>query len=90
VTSFKLISLLIANFCHVPSSRTREWLPQIAHFNIFVLAHKNANEPAGFLPVWQKPGSCVMADVIGFCGKLLELSVKCLVLWQINTVLHLP
>jgi hypothetical protein len=32
--------------------------------------------------VWQKPGSCVMADVIGFCGKLLELSVKCLVLWQ--------
>jgi hypothetical protein len=73
VTSFKLfyelISLLIANFCHVPSSRTREWLPQIAHFNIFVLAHKNANEPAGFLPVWQKPGSCVMADVIGFCGK---------------------
>jgi hypothetical protein len=56
VTSFKLISLLIAIFCHVPSSRAREWLPQIAHFNIFVLAHKNANEPAGFLPVWQKPG----------------------------------
>jgi hypothetical protein len=26
--------------------------------------------------VWQKPGSCVMADVIGFCGKLLELSVS--------------
>jgi hypothetical protein len=46
VTSFKLISLLIENFCHVPSTRTREWLPQIAHFNIFVLAHKNANEPA--------------------------------------------
>ena len=23
-----------------------KWLPQIAHFNIFVLAHKNANEPA--------------------------------------------
>jgi hypothetical protein len=35
---------------------------------------------AGLLPVLQKPGSCVMADVIGFCGKLLELSVKCLVL----------
>jgi hypothetical protein len=89
VTSFKLISLLIENFCHVPSTRTREWLPQIAHFNIFVLAHKNANEPAGFLPVWQKPGRTpaavvlsVMADVIGFCGKLLVLSVKCLVLWQ--------
>jgi hypothetical protein len=83
VTSFKLISLLIENVCHVPSSRTREWLPQIAHLNIFVLAHKNANEPAGFLPVWQKPGSCVIADVIGFCGKLLVLSVKCLVLWQL-------
>jgi hypothetical protein len=55
VTSFTLISLLIENFCHVPSSRTREWLPQIDHFNMFVLAHKNANEPAGFLPVWQKP-----------------------------------
>ena len=82
VTSFKLISLLNANFCHVPSTRTREWLPQIAHFNIFVLAHKNANEPAGFLPgsagvaeTRQNSGSCVMADVIGFCGKLLELSV---------------
>jgi hypothetical protein len=79
--SFKLISLLIANFCHVPSSRTREWLPQIAHVNIFVLAHKNANEPAGFLKVWQKPGR-TPAAVIGFCGTLLELSVKCLVLWQ--------
>jgi hypothetical protein len=48
--------VLIANFCHVPSSRTREWLPQIAHFNIFVPAHKNANELAGFLPGGQKPG----------------------------------
>jgi hypothetical protein len=27
--------------------RISEWLPQIAHFNIFVLAHKNAKEPAG-------------------------------------------
>jgi hypothetical protein len=52
---------------------------QIAHFNIFVLAHKNANEPAGVLP---EVVLSVMADVIGFCGKLLELSVKCLVLWQ--------
>jgi hypothetical protein len=49
MTSFKLISLLIAKFCHVPSSRPREWL--LSHFNIFVLAHKNANEPAGFLPL---------------------------------------
>jgi hypothetical protein len=30
----------------------------------------------------QNSGSCVLADVIGFCGKLLDLSVKCLVLWQ--------
>jgi hypothetical protein len=30
----------------VPSTRISEWLPQIAHFNIFVHAHKNANEPA--------------------------------------------
>jgi hypothetical protein len=56
----------------VPSTRTREWLPQIAHFNIFVLAHKNANE-------WGKTPAAVvlsvMADVIGFCGKLLVLSV---------------
>jgi hypothetical protein len=73
----------------VPSTRTCEWLPQIAHFNIFVLANKNANEAAGFPPVWQKPGRTpaavvfsVMADVIGFCGKLLVLSVECLVLWQ--------
>jgi hypothetical protein len=71
VTSHKRISLLIENFCHVPSTRTREWLPQIAHFHIFVLAHTNANEPAGFLPVWQKPGRTptavvlsVMADVV--------------------------
>jgi hypothetical protein len=89
VTSLKLISLLIENLCHVPSSRTREWLPQIAHFNIFVFAHKNANEPAGFLPHRQKTGRTsaavvlsVMTDVIGFCGKLLVLSVKRLVLWQ--------
>jgi hypothetical protein len=37
---------------------------------------------AGVAETRQEPGSCVMADVIGFCGKLLELSVKCLVLWQ--------
>jgi hypothetical protein len=30
----------------VPSTRISEWLPQIAHFNIFVNAHKNATEPA--------------------------------------------
>ena len=30
----------------MPSTRICEWLPQIAHINIFVFAHKNANEPA--------------------------------------------
>jgi hypothetical protein len=37
---------------------------------------------AGVIETRQNSGSCVMADVIGFSGKLLELSVKCLVLWQ--------
>jgi hypothetical protein len=42
------------------STRISEWLPQIAHFNIFLHAHKNANEPAGVLPLWQNSGSsCV-------------------------------
>jgi hypothetical protein len=35
-------------------------LPQIAQFNILVLAHKNANEPAGVLPQCKNCGSsCV-------------------------------
>ena len=38
--------LWIVNLWHVPSTRICEWLPQIAHINIFVFAHKNANEPA--------------------------------------------
>jgi hypothetical protein len=58
--SYERISLLIVNYCHVPSTRIIEWLPQIVHFNIFVLAHENANEPAGVLPLWQNSGSsCV-------------------------------
>jgi hypothetical protein len=35
----------------VPSTRISEWLPQIAHLNLFVPAHKNANEPAIVLPL---------------------------------------
>jgi hypothetical protein len=63
VTSFKRISLLIENFGHVPSTRISEWLPQIAHVNIFVLAHKHANEPAGVLSQWQNSGSsCVKCN----------------------------
>ena len=31
-----------------------EWLPQIANFNIFVLAHKNANEPETVADLWQQ------------------------------------
>jgi hypothetical protein len=59
--------MLIENFCHVPSTRISEWLPLIAHFNIFVQTHKNADVPAGVLPQWQNSGSrvlSVMADVI--------------------------
>jgi hypothetical protein len=48
VTSYQTnhgISQLIQKFRHVPSMSISERLPQIAHFNIFVLAHKNADEP---------------------------------------------
>jgi hypothetical protein len=46
-------------------------LLQIAHFNIFVLAHKNANEPAGVLPQWQNSGStCVKC--YGRCNTALS------------------
>jgi hypothetical protein len=52
----------------VPSTRISEWLPQIAHYNIFVLAHKNANEPASVAELRQNSGSscvkCYMADVM--------------------------
>jgi hypothetical protein len=55
----------------VPSTLISEWLPKIAHLNIFVLAHKNANGLVGVLPLWQKSGRSptavvltVMADVI--------------------------
>jgi hypothetical protein len=30
------------NKCHVPSTRICDWPPEIAHWNIFVHAHKNA------------------------------------------------
>jgi hypothetical protein len=32
-------------------------LPDIAHFNILVHAHKNAYEPATSLQLWQNSGS---------------------------------
>jgi hypothetical protein len=67
----KRISLFLENFDHVPSTRISEWLPQLAYFNIFVLAHNNANEHAGVLSHWQNSGRnpaavvlSVMADVI--------------------------
>jgi hypothetical protein len=69
----KRISLLIENFCHVPSARTREWLPQIAHFNIFVLAHKKANEPAGVLPHWQDAGRTPAAIVLSVMTDVIKL-----------------
>jgi hypothetical protein len=70
-TSYRTNQPVHRKVCHVPSTRTREWLPQIAHFNIFVLAHENANERVGVLSHWQNSGRTpavvvlsVMADVI--------------------------
>jgi hypothetical protein len=67
----------------MPSTRISEWLLRLLIL-IFLLAHKNANEPARGLPHWHNSGRTpaavvlsVMADVIGFFGKLLVLSVKC-------------
>jgi hypothetical protein len=37
---------------HVPSTRTREWLPEIAHFNNSVHANKNAIDPITSLQLW--------------------------------------
>jgi hypothetical protein len=65
--------LLIENFAHVPSTRISEWLPQIAHFNIFVLAHKNADEPAGVLPQWQNFGRNPAAVVLSVMADVIEL-----------------
>jgi hypothetical protein len=59
-------------------------------FDVAMLTQKNSTA----LQVWQTTGIGTtsgpahtvaydgLADVIGFCGKLLVLSVKCLVLWQ--------
>ena len=52
----------------MPSTRICEWLPQIAHFNIFVLAHKNANELKLCMQL------SVMVDVIGFSFKCYVLN----------------
>jgi hypothetical protein len=42
-------------------------------FNIFVLAHKNANEPAGVLPLWQNSGSsCIKCH--GRCNTTLMVT----------------
>jgi hypothetical protein len=51
-------------------SKKPKYNHEVVHFNIFVLAHKNANEPAGFCRCGRNPAElrqlCVMADVIGF------------------------
>jgi hypothetical protein len=41
---------------------------QIAHFNIFVHAHKNANEPATSLQLWQNSGSSLLLYLYGICN----------------------
>jgi hypothetical protein len=68
------ISLLIVKFCHVPSTRISEWLPYIAHFDIFVLAHKNVNEPTGVLPQWQNSGRTPAAVVLSVMADVSPLS----------------
>ena len=67
VTSYRTKPPVISGYWHVPSTRIREWLPQIAHFNIFVLAHKNAIEPATSLLQ------------VRSCGRT---PAACKVLWQ--------
>jgi hypothetical protein len=62
VTSYQTIQPVDRHV--VSSTRTSEWLPQIAHFSIFVLAHKNASEPAGVLPLWQNSGRTPAAVVL--------------------------
>jgi hypothetical protein len=57
------------------------WLPQIAHFNIFVFADKNANEPAGVLPQWQNSGSSCL-KCYGRCNTALSGAVKIWILWH--------
>jgi hypothetical protein len=57
----------------VPSTRVSERLPQIAHFNIFVLAHKNGNEPAGVLPLWQNLGRTSAAVVLSVVADVIPL-----------------
>jgi hypothetical protein len=57
------------------STRISEWLPQIAHLNIFIQTHKNAYEPAGILPQWQNSGSsCVKC--YGKCNTALRNALK--------------
>jgi hypothetical protein len=53
-------------------------LPQIAHQNLFVHVHKTANEPATVVELRHQFVLCVMADIIGFCDKLLAACVKCI------------
>jgi hypothetical protein len=45
-------------------------LPEIAHSNIFVPTHKNADEPATVAELWQEFVASCMAVVIGLSGKL--------------------
>ena len=57
----------------MPSTRTCEWLPQIAHFNIFVHAHKNANEPATSLPQVRNCGRTPAAVVLSVMAVVIPL-----------------
>ena len=60
--------LLIVNFWQQTSRAVDAQLPEIAHFNIFVHAHKNANESAASLQLWQN--SAWQQFVVGIVWQL--------------------
>jgi hypothetical protein len=51
-----------------------EWLPQIAHFNIFVIAHKNANEPAGDCHSGRTQAALVLGVMAAFTRAFTQLN----------------
>jgi hypothetical protein len=57
------------------STRNSEWLPQFSHFIIFVLAHKNANEPTGVLPPQQNSGETPVAVALSVVADAIPLLV---------------
>jgi hypothetical protein len=61
----------------VLSTRICEWLSENAHFNIFVQAHKNADEPAASLQLWHsgRTLAAVFGKSYGSCNKAFNNSI---------------